>query len=256
MNKVFKYLIAALIGYAGGVATGYIVRKKTTEIAFEEITEEEQALQMAADEPKEPIDIREEINKVFDGVPDANARPEENEGIIQLDTQKEQYFKKWKADEAMDKYDTRTKEEPEDAVVTDEDIELGQETKDFLNSIGPHEDIEAASIEDWEHWSQMQEDGPNDPEYDCVQVLWFRDDILTDEDGRPLENPGKYIGFDVKKKFEEIDEDTTGDPDIRVVYNHPKGAIYMIVRKHCDYNRKRGMEEFGGEYGGEDEYDE
>lgn len=261
MKKIIGYLIAGVLGYAGGVATGYIVRKKTTEVAFEEITEEDQAKQMAADEPKEPIDIQKEINKVFDSVPDVNARPAEKEGIVELDTQKVQYFKKWKADEAMEKYDTRTKEEPEDAVTTDEeDLEKGFD-HEFLNDIreqdnGHHPDIEAASMEDWEHWMEQQDNGPNDPEYDCVQVLWFKDDVLTDEEGRPLENPGKYIGFDVKSKFEEIDVDTTGDPDIRVVYNHPAGAIYQIVRKHCDYNRKRGMEEFGGEYDREDEDDE
>ena len=259
MKKMIGYLIAGVVGYIGGVVTGYIVRKKTTEAVFEEISEQEQAEQIAKDEEKHPINIQKEIDKVFDAVPDGNTKPVENEGIIQLDTQKEQYFKKWKADEAMEKYDTRTKEDPEDAVTTEEDLE-SEFDKDFLNNLSDNEnrpDIEEASIEDWNHWESLQEDGPNDPEYECVQVLWFRDDVLTDENGKPLENPGKYIGFDVKKKFEEIDEETTGDSNVRIVYNHPKGAIYQIVRKNCDYNRKRSMEEFGGEYdSGEDEYDE
>lgn len=252
MKKIFGYLIAALAGYAGGVATGYIVRKKTTEVAFEEISEEEQARQIAADEEKEPVDIVTEIDRVFGSQPDAEAKQ---------DTQKEQYFKKWKADEALGKYDTRTAEEPENAVVTDENLEEGFD-EEFLQDVTEERktenrpDVEAASIEDWEHWERMQDDGPNDPEYDCIDILWFRDGVLTREDGDPINNPGKFIGFDVAKWFDRVDEETTGNPDVRVIYNHRKDAIFRITRKNCAYERKGSMEEFGGEYGGEDEYDE
>ena len=124
MKKVVGYLIVGFIGFVAGGATGWFVRKKTTEVAFEEISEEEQAKQIAEDiegeDPiKRPVDIQEAINRAF-GLPD-NYKGEDHEednksnivSINQLDTNKEGYFKKWKAEEkAAEKYDTRTKEEP------------------------------------------------------------------------------------------------------------------------------------------------
>ena len=252
MKKLIGYLLFGIGGFALGAVSGYMVRKKTTEAAFEEISEEEQAGQILKDAGLNPIDIQANIDTVF---------MSNQEKMEQLDTQKVSYFKKWKAEEAMSKYDTTTKNNPDTVVVTtDEDLEEGID-EELLNEMAEEADdqnrpdIEPASMEDWEHWSRMQ-GGDFDPDYDCVEVLWFRDGVLTDEDGRPLENPGKYIGFDIPKKFEEIDEETTGDPDVRIVYNHPKGAIYQITRKHCDYNRKLGMEEYGSDFGREGEYDD
>lgn len=251
MKKLIGYLLVGLGGFALGAVSGYTVRKKTMETTFEEISEEEQAKQILKDAGVDPIDIQEKIDTAFQT---------NQEKMDQLDTQKVSYFKKWKAEEAMNNYDTTTKQEPENVVTADEDLEAGID-QDLLDEMvedkaDPNRpDIEPASIEDWEHWSEMQS-RDFDADYDCVEILWFKDGVLTDEDGKPLENPGKYIGFDIPTKFNEIDEETTGDPDVRIVYNHPKGAIYQIIRKHCDYNRKRGMEEFGSDFGGEDENDE
>lgn len=252
MKKLIGYLLTAIAAYAGGVATGYILRKKTSEVVFEEITEEEQAAQIAEDEKKEPFDVKRAIDEVFDST---------NENPAQQDTQKEELLNKWKAEAAMVRYDTRSNEEPENAVVADDELENGFD-HDFLNEAEQDAKegvkkpaVEPASMEDWEHWESLQ--GQNfDAEYDCLEVLWFQDGVLTHEDGDPIDNPGKYLGFDVEKQFNEIDEDTTGDPDIRIVYNHRKGAIFQIIRQHCDYNRKTGMEEFGSDYGREDEDDE
>lgn len=276
MKKAIGYILVGLVSFAAGGAAGWLVRKKTTEVAFEEISEEEQARQMAADgeDPiKRPIDIQQAINRAF-GVPDdykgADADGDEinlvtdkveelQQGIVQLDTQKMQYMNKWKAEEAADKYDTRTKEVPKHVVTTDEedDLESGLD-HEFLDEVVREEryrrtgaDIEAATMEDWDHWLGIQ-----DGDYDCVEVWWFdEDNVLTDEKGEPLENPGRYMGFDVPQKFEEISEDTTGDPDIRVIYNHPEGAIFQIIRKHGSYDRKTSMEEFGDDGEDDDEYE-
>lgn len=269
MKKAIGYILVGLVSFAAGGAAGWLARKKTTEVAFEEISEEEQAKQIAADgeDPiKRPIDIQQAINRAF-GVPDDykgadtdgdDDIPEGEHGIVQLDTQKMQYMKQWKAEEAADKYDTRTKEVPKNVVTTDEeeDLEAGFD-HEFLEDVTRRDrerrtgaDIEPATMEDWDHWLGIQ-----DGDYDCVEVWWFDgDNVLTDENGEPLENPGRYMGFDVAQKFEEISEDTTGDPDIRVIYNHPEGAIFQIIRKHGSYDRKTSMEEFGDD--GEDDDNE
>ena len=219
-----------------------------------------QAQQIADDlraEFPRPVDIQEAIDKTFGVVKEPPADIPEEGKVVQLDTQKELYFRKWKTEEAADKYDTRTKEEPEHVVISEEEnLEEGLD-KEFLNSIVQDEyarkkngpDIEEASMEDWDHWL-----GTPDGQYDPVEIWWFEhDNVLTDNEGIPLENPGKYMGFDVAQKFREIDEDTTGDPDIRVIYNHKDSTIYQIIRKHASYGQKTAMEEYGDEDDDEDD---
>ena len=265
MKKSIGYLIVGLLSFIGGGVVGWTLRKKTAEVTFEEVTSEEQEEAMKADgmlpEIKRPKDIQEAIDQSFGvngrQVPGNGGDADGDKGLQQIDTQKERYFQKWKADEAARKYDTRTTETPKTVVVVqdDDDLEAGLD-KDFLNDVsrwqrgGNGADIEEGTMEDWDHWIGIQ-----DGDYDPVEVWWFdRDNVLTDEKGQPLENPGKYMGFDVAKKFEEISEDTTGDPDIRVVYNHKEGAIFQIIRKHASYDRLTAMEEYGDD-GENDEYE-
>jgi hypothetical protein len=255
MKKVIGYILAGLAGFAAGSFAGWMARKKTTEVAFEEISEEEQAKMIAGDGEKEPVsrpvDIQATINRAF-GLPDnyTGVEPEAEKGLVQLDTRKTQYMKQWKAEEAAEKYDTRTKEVPKHVVTTDEeddDLEAGFD-HDFLRKAQRTAgDIEEATMDDWDHWL-----GIPDGDYDCMEVWWYDgDNVLTDEKDNVLENPERYMGFDVPQKFEEISEETTGDPDIRVVYNHREGAIFQIIRKHGSYDRKMSMEEFGDD--GEDD---
>lgn len=269
MKKLFGYLGVAIISFFGGAAAGWMARKKTAEVQFEEVSAEEQAAQIAADlAAKQPVDVYEAINRTFglDGkekpseaqekasVKDADGDTD-GDSTLMMNTQKEQYFKQWKAEEAsVRKYDTRTNEEPKNPVISEEedDLEAGIDNElvsKIIDGIrikgGP--DIEAGTMDDWDHWL-----GEPEGQYDPVEVWWFdEDNVLTDEHGEPLENPGKYMGFDVETKFEEISEETTGDPDIRVIYNHKENAIFQIVRKHMSYDRKTAMEEFG-----DDEEDE
>lgn len=255
MKKVIGYLIVGIVSFAGGAAAGWVARKKTAEVTFEEVTPEEQAEQIARDEGVEvirrPDDIQAAIDRTFGVVKEMPKDIPEEERVVQLNTQKEQYFKQWKAEEAADKYDTRTKEDPKDVVVSEEDdLEEGMD-QEFLNSIADDEydrrkdgpNIEEGTMEDWNHWMSLP-----DGKYDAVEVWWFdEDNVLTDNEGDPLENPGKYMGFDVARKFDEISEETTGEPNVRVVYNHRYNTIYQIIRKHGSYGKKTAMEEFGDE---------
>ena len=248
MKKAIGYILAGLVGFAAGGVAGWLGRKKMCEVKFEvediQVADEEMTPEETAESAKEKID------KLFQF---STKQTEADISIApEVDTQKEQYFKKWKAEEAIQKYDTRTKEDPEDPVVV-EDLEEGMDP-DFIGEIEEEAerrknlpDIEPASMEDWNHWEGIQ-----DGDYDCETIYWFEGDgVLADENGDAIDNPGKYVGFDVVKKFHEIDADTTGDPDIRVVYNHKKGAIFQIIRRKGSFTRMRGMEEFGSDYDGD-----
>ena len=260
MKKAAGYILVALTGFIAGGVAGWFTRKKTCEVQFEVADIQEDTVAKDNDLVYKPIDVNDTINKIFK-VTDI----EEKENGIEVkaesvsnavDTQKEQYFKKWKAEEAMEKYDTRSKVDPEDPVVS-EDLEEGFD-QDFLNEAGEENEfavgrpeIEAGSIEDWNHWSSIQ-----DGLYDCYKVYWFMgDNVLADEKGDPIDNPGKVIGFDVPSKFSEIDEETTGEPDIRIVYNHKDNAIFQLIRRNWSYSLKKGAEEFGGGYSEEDGYE-
>lgn len=257
MKKLIGYFaVGAVCTFIGGLL-GWTAHKKTTEVQFEEISPDEQAEQIANDiyeekpqkEIRRPLDIQQAIDStfgVYPSVPDAPNAPTP----VQLDTQKEQYFKKWKESE---KYDTRTKEDPENPVISEEepyDPDSGLDP-DFMNELNQEnqaparrriaKDIEEGTIEDWNHWL-----GVPDGDWEPVEVFWFdEDNVVADDKGEAVENQRTYLGFDPEKIFNEVDEDTTGDPDIRVVFNTHQGAIFQIVRKHTSFERKRGMEEFG-----------
>ena len=279
MKMIFKLGIAVAAGIGIGVPIGWFGRKKMAEVQFVETTEEEQEAAMIAngdgdlipvkkEDIKRPTDIQAAIDGVF-AKPDvptdlkekvgAEMENEKNReaGMVQMDTQKEQYFKYWKEAEAVaDQYDTRSKDLPDDVT------KLPEETEQFVEEAAEeyNEDehfgdgkpnIDAGSMEDWEHWESK-----SDGAYDCVEIWWFdKDNVLSDEDGNEIENPGKYLGFDVAEQFRMIDERMTGNEDIRIVYNHKQHAIFKLIRRHTSFSRKRGMEEYGSDYDGDDTED-
>lgn len=248
MRKFIGYLITGAASFVTGGVVGYLFRKKTAEVTFEEVTEEEQAAAMEADgvrpEIKRPEYIQQAIDRTFGIEKKESVEKEDISSGSQVDTQKIQYFKQWKAEESAMENEQKNEEDLEEGI--------DQELLDEIASQQPivhGADIEAATLEDWDHWL-----GTPDGDYDPVEVWWFdEDNVLTDEKGDPLTNPGKYMGFDVATKFAEIDEKTTGDPDIRVIYNHKENAIFQIIRKHGSYDRKTFLEEYGDEEEEDDE---
>lgn len=279
MKGIIKMVAVFAAGLGIGVPIGWFARKKISEVQFVETTEEEQEAAMLANGDghlipvdKKAIQRPEDIQKAIDGIFDKPDVPEnlgestkketENEmhreaGIRQMDTQKEQYWKKWKqdAEEIAEKYDTRSTEMSEDVT------ELPEETKQFVESLSDEEydedehfgdgrpTIEPASREDWERW-ESKDDGA----YDCVKAYWFdEDDVLSDEDGAELPFSDKFLGFDPKELFNKSEPNSKDDPDVRFVYNHKQKAIFWLIRRHTSFSRKRGMEEFGSDYDGDED---
>jgi len=282
MKKIIALAIAAASGLATGIPIGWLLRKKTAEVQFVETTDEEQRALMIANGDGELIPVApvskdsikrpENLQKAIDGIFMKADVPEdlkekvgeqiENEanleaGIRQMDTQKVQYFKQWKAEELASQYDTRSDEVSEDVT------ELPLEAKEFAEEAEQEEydedehygdgrpEIEDADENEWDRWESKK-----DPAYDPVVVYWFdEDDVCCDID--EIEIDDKYLGFDVKSRFMTVDPSDPDKPDIRYVYNHKQHAIFQIIRRHTSFSRKRGMEEYGGDYDGdEDDSDE
>lgn len=231
MKLWIKLLTLGIGSFGAGFAAGYFVRKKTCEVKLEEVSEEDlnKIIAEAQNSPSEPSDEADKGN-----VP-AND-----------ETSKEAYFKRWQEEkEAASKYDTRSKETPENPEITKtEDEKITKFLKEDLKEIEP------ASIDDWHQWLNLMPDG----EYDAVELYWYpADDVVCDEFNVPLEDTERFIGFDIAEQFKKIDPETTGDPDVRVVYNHKHHSIFYITRRNSSYNVVKRMEEYGNDNDDEDD---
>lgn len=242
MKLWVKLLMAAIPSFATGFAAGYFVRKKTCEVEIEEVSEE---------------DLQNMLNQAQKTAEELAPKDEPEYDGAMKEAEKEAYFKRWKS------YDTVSKDPPDDIMaISEEDLTIEPEDKntedetpdDEEEDEPEHEDIsknrpkiEAGSIEDWNHWSGLQ-----DGEYDPTVLNWYSvDDVVCDEDDIPVEEPRKYIGFDIGEMFATVDSKTTGDRDVRVIFNHKLKAIYYLHRINTSFSRKKRQEEYG-----DDEYDE
>lgn len=232
MKLWMKLLLTGATSFAGGFALGYLVQKKTAEVEIEEISEEElEKLTKAAAGKTEETE-----NDIFE-TPEIQPIPQD---------EKEAYFKRWKEgkeETPAEAYDTRTKETPDD-VVTTEDVDGIEEYLDRLK------DIEAGTMADWLRCMQRP-----DGEYDPIELTWYEaDNIVCDDQGEPLEDSEKHMGFDIREQFYMTDDETTGDPDIRVIFNNKTHTIYHITRiSGTSYAVMKRMEEYGRDGYDEDE---
>lgn len=258
MNKLLK-IAGQILVFGAGFAAGYFIRKRS-EVAFEVVSEEEldeYASQDASEGHGSPsgVDIKEEIDKVFKGSEGPSKAKEghsESTGEGIGEGQKIAYFRKWKADEAKEKYD-RSSEDPEDvvtAVEEDLDPEFLKGLEEDIQKGVDRPEIEAGTIEDWDKWL-----GEKDGLYTPIEIRWYEEDnVICDDKDQEMDRPEKFIGFDIRKQFEKIPVETTGDPDVRILFNHRYTAIYHVTRIFASWKEKKKMEEFGGEF--EDESDE
>lgn len=229
--KLWMKITLGVTTFLAGFGAGYFCRKKFSEVRIEEISEEE-LQQLTAGQTTEEVtaEIAEEAQEapldIPEPVPDA----------------KEAYFKRWKDETAQ--YDTQTKEPPDDIVVTDEEVEGAEDyLKDGLS------EVESGSMEDWRHWMSLAPDG----EYDPIELIWYEgDDVVVDENGVPLEDSDKFLGFDIQEEFEEEGD----EEDIRVVLNHKHHSIFHITRRKGAYSTQKRMEELGSDAYDEDDEDE
>ncbi len=71
----------------------------------------------------------------------------------------------------------------------------------------------------------------NDDEYDHITLNYYDDDVVTDEDDKPINRPETFLGEDALVSFGILSQ----DEDVVYVRNHTKKAMYEVVRTNKSY---------------------
>lgn len=238
MKTWIKVLIGAFAGFGGGFAAGYFTRKKLCEVQIEEVSEEEldKMLTEAQNSPSEAVE--------GDNEPFGTTMTYDDSGA------KETLLKQWKEQkDSVQKYDTRSTDVPDDVEAINDEIDVSE-----LDIPGGNEVIEDGTRADWAYACDKGEDNGD---YDPVELIWYEgDDVVCDEDGDPLEDSDKYLGFDIAEKFadEELAE-ASGDKDVRIVFNHKHHCIFFINRRQGSYSQHKRLEELGSDAYDDDDED-
>ena len=62
------------------------------------------------------------------------------------------------------------------------------------------------------------------------------------------------MGFNVSDQFKLVDPETTGDDDVRIIFNHKTKSIYCINRvQHAAYSQLARLKELGHDTDDEDD---
>lgn len=72
----------------------------------------------------------------------------------------------------------------------------------------------------------------NNDEYEHTTLHYYEDDVLTDEDGAPIDNPEKFLGDEALISFGELSQDA----DTVYVRNRKFKAMYEVVRLNKPYS--------------------
>lgn len=71
----------------------------------------------------------------------------------------------------------------------------------------------------------------NDDEYKHITLNYYDDDVVTDEDDKPINRPETFLGDDALVSFGVLSQ----DEDVVYVRNHEKKAMYEVVRLNKSY---------------------
>ena len=252
MKPWIKILIAGLVGFGGGFASGIFAWKKMNDVKFQEISEEEMAeieKKVANDikEVKESLSrpdeekVMENIKKAFDMNGDS---PEEAKLSMQgkqhyINADKEQkkaYEKLWNATNEYSGKDNadnipvppEEEEHPEEDDDEEYDSDDAYAEKENENSfVDPPCVISLA-----EFYNEY-------PEYDRITIDWYEpDDVWLDEKEEIIADISSYIGMEVKSLFaSNTPED---DPDVRFIRNDRYGSMYEVIRHHRSWFETSG----------------
>ena len=266
---VIKVLIGA-VGFAGGFAAGFFFHRKTTELKFEEITQEEMAAIEDAEAKKNDIPASDtktkaEQSKVSDELGAAQELPETPDDIrntlqgktpyMQADKDtKTAYEKLWKATneysgvENANQYPVWKTSEVIEATKatekgTDEAEEESPEEEDFDEEFLEQLEQEAAEagndFEEPSHQIDLVAFYNENPDWDSVTVKWFMDDnTWVDENDEVIPDIQSYTGIGVKNPFDE--EPLDEDPDVRLWANSRYKTNYEFIRHHRSWAETTG----------------
>ena len=273
MKSLVIKIVIGVAGFAGGFASGYLVRKKMTDIQFEEVTEEEMASieNKVAAEAGEKKDIlassenRPESNVSEDigAAQELPETPDEVRNVLQGKTPymkadaetKTAYEKLWKTtseysnEENANQYPVWRNEvsEKDSGKGTEKGTDEAEEEspeeenfdEEFLEQL-EQEAVEAGNdFEDPPHQIDMVSFYSDHPEFDKVTIKYYEpDNVWLDENDEMIADISSYIGIGNKNPFAE--EPYDDDPDIRFWTNPRYGTDYEFVRHHRSYQETVG----------------
>ena len=248
MKPWIKILIAGIIGFGGGFASGFFAHKKMNDVQFEEISAEEMQEIEAAAAKKETIEAS--IDRTFETVKDIQELPEDEEELrralqgktpyIQADAeQKKAYEKMW---EATREYsgEANANDIP---VVTSEGVNPEGESEeddegfddDFMEEIADEEPDD----DEYTHAPYritMAEFFNERPDFDKITIYYYEaDGVWLDEKEEEIEDIDSYIGSNAKTLYSYA---MPGDEeDVRFIRNEEYHTDYEIIR------HKRSLQE-------------
>ena len=148
---------------------------------------------------------------------------------------KEVFGKRAKKQESMVKLSEALKETAEVLKQGSETEPEKEEKKAFLGAVKKlHDDILVEVKEE----KTMKKDGPyvikpseyyDERDYEKIELTYYADRVVTDEDEDVVEYPEAFIGDDFDKHFGEYEEDAV------YVRNDERGCVYAILRDQRSY---------------------
>lgn len=241
MKKWIGTALACVASFAVGSVCGWFVRK-STEVKFEEVTEEELNAIAEADTAKKDNSEEGEQEKPAP----LSSATEESPLQKTLNTEKSQYWAKWK-DEAG-KYKPKGElPEGEEPVIAEEPPELDTEEELIIDDDEEKDvhstlpNIEVSDEDEFDFW-----DSEPDGEYQAVRVGWFSGDgVLVDDENDPIGNYQRYLGFDPKKEFEKAGI-KRGEGGVLYRKNNILQIVYEVTQYPSSFGKRRFVEEYGG----------
>ena len=258
MKPIVVKILIGVIGFGGGFAAGFLAHKKSTELKFEEISQEEfaaieekvAASQSSARNDSHDKESAEILQMSSEEIPDT---PDELRNHLQGKTpfmradneQKMAYEKLWKAtkeysDEenadripvprgaVMSKDDEADSESPEEDDYDEEELErMEQEAVEAGNNFAhPPYQVDLAGF-----WNDH-------PEFDHITINYYEpDNVWLDEKDEIIADVSSYIGTN-KDMFKS--PGLSGDEDVRFICNERYGTCYEIIRHHRSYKETVG----------------
>lgn len=255
-------ILIGFLGFGAGFGLGYFAHKKTTELKFEEISQEEmdkieQEVSSGKDIPVNDGENRPESN-VSEELGAAQELPETPDEVrnalqgktpyIQADKDtKTAYEKLWKAaseysnNENANQYPVWRTSEAKQGTDEAEDESPSEENFDeeFLEQL-EQEAVEAGnSFVEPPHQIDLVAFYNDHPEWDSVTVKWYMEDnTWVDENDEVIADIQSYAGIGIRNPFDE--EPLDEDEDVRFWANPRYSTNYEFIRHHTSWAEVSG----------------
>jgi hypothetical protein len=208
MNKTISYVIGGAIGgtigyFIGSVIVELIIIKSQQEGGYDDTEEMPQGDELVGPLKMDPNQPVKNYTRYFTAI----ERPD-------LADLAQKYNSPIENRPTMELREMTDKE--------DEEFDLeGLEVEDLIDEGADNQPISIISMEEY----------ANTEGYTAYTLNYYDDDVVTDEEDRPLDRPERILGDDALVSFGEL----SGDEDVVYVRNIPRKALYEIRRTNKIY---------------------